>query len=341
MPEPQTLPRVVVMNDTSGRSHHGCSRVMRLLLEGLSRHGMQVTARSPARHDWQADAGFLAELDRADLVVINGEGTLHHGRSAGKALLQVIPRAQSRGTPVALINALWQENPPDWFDLLAPAALIAARDRRSGDEISAVLGASHLRVLPDLSLSAGAAPQPGPRDRLYVGDSVRLSTRRALALAAARLQANALLPTKTLASPLWRHWPVRSLLSAVYHGAAPFGLPPLQLADDEASYLSLLGRARMHLTGRFHGICLSLVTQTPFLATASNSWKVEALLTDAGLQRNRLIAEADLPDLQPRDLIRPFAPEEVATVDAFLSRAKAEGETLFADLAVLATKGRP
>lgn len=43
--------RAVILNDTSTRYHHGCSRVMRLLVEGLERHGLHVTARSPARHD--------------------------------------------------------------------------------------------------------------------------------------------------------------------------------------------------------------------------------------------------------------------------------------------------
>ena len=338
MPQPHTKPRVVVMNDTSGRSHHGCSRVMRLLLQGLDRHGMEVTFRSPARHDWGKDAAFLAALDRADLVVINGEGTLHHGRAEGERLLQVIPLAKAKGVPVALINALWQENPASWSDLLSGAALIATRDGRSAAQIAQSLGAN-VRVLPDLSLSAGAEPQPGPRDRLYFGDSVRWSTRRALALAAGRLGADALLPTKTRTSALWSHWPSAPLLSALYHGVG-WGLPPLRLAADEARYLALLGRARMHVTGRFHGICLSLVTGTPFLTTGSNSWKIEALLADAGLPANRAIAETALPDLTAADLQRPFTPQESLGIAAFLARAHTETEALFADLAKLAGRGQ-
>lgn len=331
-------PRVIVMNDTSGRSHHGCAQVMRLLYQGLARHGVQVIHQSPARSDWTREKGFAEALASADLVVINGEGTLHHGREAGRTLLNVIPAAKAAGVPVAVINALWQDNPPEWLDLLSGAALIATRDPRSAAELA---GLDQVRTLPDLSLSAGADPQPGPRDRLYVGDSVRWSTRRALALAAKRLKVDAMLPTKTRASGVWTGKPFGPWLSALYHGAAPFGLPPLQLAATEDEYLRLLGRARMHVTGRFHGICLSLVTGTPFLATGSNSWKIEALLADAGLPKSRGVAEADLASLTQSDLNRPFTPAETQGIAAFLALAQRDSATLFKDLAALAWRGRP
>ena len=335
--QPQPRPRVVLLNDTSGRSHHGCSRVMRLLVAGLEAQGMQVTARSPARHDWAAGAGFVAALGAADLVVINGEGTLHHGRPAGARLLEVVGHPACTA-PVALVNALWQANPPSWFDLLSRCALISARDGQSRDAIAAV--GLEVRLVPDLSLSAGAAPQPGPRGGLIVGDSVRLSTRRALALTAARLGAQALVPTKTRRSALWRHWPTGPLLSALYHGAAPFGLPPLRLAADEAAYLAMLGRAGLHVTGRFHAVCLSLVTATPVLAVGSNSWKVQALLAEAGLAPDRLIPLEALADLRLDDLDRPYTAAETAGIAAFLSRARGDAERLFTDLAALARGAR-
>jgi len=102
----------IILNDTSTRYHHGCTRVMRLLLAGLERQGLNIIARSPARHDWAQDSVFLRALENADVVVINGEGTLHHGRPAGAALLAVVDHPACHA-PVALINALWEENPPE------------------------------------------------------------------------------------------------------------------------------------------------------------------------------------------------------------------------------------
>lgn len=331
-------PRVVVMNDTAGRGHHGCARVMRLLRAGLARQGLQITAASPAHADWTRDRDFLRHLAQADLVVINGEGTLHHGRPGGRRLLEVVRHPQRRA-PVALINALWQENPAEWHPLLAGCALISARDAPSGAAMAAAVGPERLRVVPDLSLSAGPEAQPGPRAGVIVGDSVRMGARQALARAARRLGAQAILPTKTLRGRAWA-WPgIRHALQGVYNGAWPLGAPPLRLAADEAAYLAALGRARMHVTGRFHAVCLSLVTGTPVLALGSNSWKIEALMAEAGLDPGRLLSEAELAALSPAGLDRPYSPAEETAIAAFLARARAEAEGLFADLARLAREG--
>ncbi len=339
------VPRVVLMNDTSLRQHHGCARVMRLLEAGLRTAGLQITARSPAHADWAQDKDFLRHLSEADLVVINGEGTLHHGREGGKRLLEVVAHPARGTTPVALINALYQDNPADWAKLLGGCALVSARDPESAREIAAACPGVALRHVPDLSLCAGAAPQPGPRCKLIVGDAVRIGTRRALALAARRLGADQILPTKTRHGHFWR-MPIvgaalRRIVGAGYSGVSPFGRgAAMTLARDEAAYLASLGQASLHLTGRFHAVCLSLVTGTPFLAVGSNSWKIEALLDDAGLGRDRIVTVDDLASMTSTDTERPFSKAETDCIVAFLARAHQQAVELFSDLAKLAAQAR-
>lgn len=343
-PMSNPAPRVVVMNDTSGRLHHGCTRVMRMLVAGLEAQGLQISARSPARHDWAKDPDFLLHLGRADLIVINGEGTLHHGRPAGRALLEVTSHPARGQTPVALVNALYQDNPAGWSEYLADCALISARDPESARAIAAACPGAPLRQVPDLSLADGAAPQPGPRNGLVVGDAVRIGTRRRLTLAAARLGAKEVLPTKTRRGQHRFHPGIgaalRWLAGAGYNAVFPFGTPPLTLARDEADYLARLGQAQMHLTGRFHAVCLSLVTGTPFLAVTSNSWKIEALLSDAGLGPDRILPLDRLSTVTEADLLRPFTEAETASITAFLQRAETTAAELFADLANLARQSR-
>jgi len=200
------------------------------------------------------------------------------------------------------------------------------------------------RVVPDLSLSATAEGPPEPRKTLIFGDSVRLDRRRALARAATRLRADMLLPIKTLRHPLWHApWlgaPARRLLSAAYNGTAALHLPPLRMARNEDEYLAHLRGARMHVTGRFHSVCLSLLTGTPFLALSSNSWKIEALLADAGLDSSRLIALPQLATLDAAATTRPFSVDESARISTFLARAQKDAARLFDDLATLAREAR-
>ena len=326
------MARAVLLNDTSTRFHHGCARVVRLLVEGLAREGVEVAARSPARADWARDRAFLEALGSADLVVVNGEGTLHDGAPLGARLLSVLDHPLAAAKPVALVNALWERNPPCWDRWLPRLALAAARDEGSAEALRRG-GALEARALPDLSLSAPWEGAAGSRRGLVVGDSVRAAPRRALARAAQRLGA-AYLPTKTARGRLWRWGPARAALWRAYTGAWSGPLPPLELAPDEGAYLARLARAEGHATGRFHGVCLSLLAGTPVWAVASATSKVERLLAEAGLPSRLLSAEA-LERLSPEEARRPLADSEARAVAAYLARARGEARRLFADLRAL------
>lgn len=328
-------PRAVVLNDTSTRYHHGCARVMRLLLRGLGEAGLEVVARSPARADWARDGAFVGALGRAQVVVINGEGTLHDGAPLGARLLSVLDHPAAAGKPVVLLNALWECNPPEWDGWLGRLALAAARDSRSAEAMARVRGGAGLWV-PDLSLSAPSEVGAPARQGLVVGDSVRLSVRRPLARAAQRLGA-AYVPTKTLRQALWRQPGARRLLWRAYNGVWTGPVPPFEMPTDEPGYLARLARAEAHVTGRFHAVCLSLLTGTPVLAAASRTSKIERLLGDAGLGAARLLPPEALEDLTPGAARRPWEPEEREAIAAFLARARDGARAILADVARLAS----
>jgi polysaccharide pyruvyl transferase WcaK-like protein len=325
-------PSVVILNDTSGRSHHGCSRVMRLLNEGLVRHGLNITARSPARHDWERDAAFLQKLAAANVVVINGEGTLHHGKKAGEKLLRVVGHPATQA-PVALINALWQDNPSTWNEPLSRLALRVARDSVSASTMAQT--GLHARWLPDLSLSVPITIGESSRSGFIVGDSVRLSVRRALALAAVKLPNVQYLPTKTLRGAVWRNACARSVLFRFYNGVFPLVGPAFNIAKDEDEYINRLAGAEGQITGRFHAVCLSMLTRTPFLAVSSNASKIERLLLDAELGTQRMCTIADLKSSKTPPA---FNKSELTKISSFLKRAQYDAELLYQEIAALSRK---
>lgn len=333
MPRPLTA---VLLNDTSTRYHHGCARVMRLLVQGLTDHGVQVIARSPARNDWENDAPLLEAMRQADLIVINAEGTIHHGKPAGEALLRLATHPARGDTPVALINALYEENPTEWGTYLSQFSLLAARDSQSA-AIMARDSRHPVRWLPDLSLSALAPSPPTQRNGVIVGDSVRLDKRRALARLACRLPGARYIPTKTLRGAIWR-LPVlgnilRGLLFRLYNAVWMVRVPPFLMPVSEPEYLAQIATARLHITGRFHAVCLSMLTETPFLALSSNASKIEQLLRDAGLGSSRIIGPDRLrPTLQSAD----FTAKELDSIRAFRAQAQTQAAQLFQDLADLA-----
>lgn len=327
-------PTAVILNDTATRYHHGCARVMRLLVAGLEREGFRISARSPARHDWTRDAAILSAMKAAQVIVINGEGTLHDGAEAGARLLSVTDHPARGTVPVALVNALYEQNPSTWDAQIAACALLSARDSKSAAALSQAAGRS-VGWIVDLSLTAPADLLSGPRNGIIVGDSVRMDRRRLLANAAQRLGAE-YLPTKTLRSALWRNGMARRALWRVYNGTFGGPVPPFEMAADEAAYLVRIAGAEGHVTGRFHAVCLSMLTGTPFLALASTTSKIETLLIDAGLGRDRLIDAEGLKKLTREDATRPFSLAETEAIRVTLDRAATGAARLFADIVALA-----
>jgi hypothetical protein len=101
----------VLINDTSSANHHGCRRVVATIRSSLAIRGIDIIASSPIGAAWGKDAALEAALRSAHLLVVNGEGTLHHGAPEGERLLLAVDHAAALGKPVALINTIYQDNP--------------------------------------------------------------------------------------------------------------------------------------------------------------------------------------------------------------------------------------
>lgn len=329
----RTRPNIVILNDTSTRYHHGCARVMEQLTAQLEARGLNILHRVPARADWEADAAILDAIRSADLIIVNGEGTLHHGKEAGKALLRIAACEAAANTPKALINTLYESNPLEWEKYLSEFDIISARDSVSANELSSVLGPSVVRCVPDLSMSTGAIDFGKTRKGIVIGDSVKWDRRRDLALAARGMGAEIYAPTKTLSAKAWLMPGIRHVLYMAYNGVGFGHQPRFVMPRSVQAYLDLLARSEGHLTGRFHAVCLSMVTGTPFLALASNASKIERLLLDAGLDRSRLLSPSAVRRVERKRVLAPFSEDEKRAISTYLAHAKREAETLFDDLA--------
>ena len=103
----------------------------------------------------------------------------------------------------------------------------------------------------------------------------------------------------------------------------------MRYLTSELAYLDLLSRKALSVTGRFHGICLNLVTATPFICISSNSWKVEALFEDAGLDPRRLVAMGDLSAGFVTNNDWSFSDVEKANIAAYLAKTRRQAADMF------------
>lgn len=331
---------VVLINDTRADLHHGCWRVMRTLEAQLARVGLGVVARAPAHADWRKDPAIGEAISKAALVVVNGEGTIHHDRPAGEALLAAGAAARAAGVPSALINASWDANGPTYTRALADFTLVSARETRSAAQI----GAAGLtaRVVPDLSLFGAVSP---PAARAGVGFTDSVLRQVALDLEAARKRLGG------IALPIHFNVPgLKGDLQNLRDGVAKRDLAdPVFLARsiaarlvwraaetrEEADYMAKVAALALLVTGRFHAATFALAAGTPVLAVESNTHKIGATFEDAGLAPWRRIAPADLtPDLLA--LAARWEPAEERALADFLADGRKATDALFDDLARLA-----
>ncbi len=304
------------------------------LLAGI---GGDVIHRSPAHADWRLNPGFDQALAGSRLMVINGEGTLHHDRPTGRRLLLAAEQARSHGVPVALINAGWEANGVELVALLDNVDLVAVRDSQSAAELRSA-GRSCV-VVPDLSLYAPVAPTGVSRSGVGYTDSV--DPDMTLQLERSRRHARGLpvaiqysLPGVTAKLRFVREAVSRRDLTSPLRMAALIRARSTQLHAQAATadeFISRLAALELLVSGRFHACTLSLLAGTPFVAVPSNTSKIAALVQDVGLAAWRADASLDARSVESARR-EGWSPTERSAVGAYIAMARQAVSALFADI---------
>lgn len=253
--------KIALFNDTGCAPHVGCLAVSNAHNRMLARAGCEVAYRfylgqiawvareTPEAMVQAIDASYLREVVAdVDAVVVNGEGTIHHG--AGRDLLAILDYAKRRGKLALLVNCVLQDL-PDMHETLRGLDDIVCREPRTHAYLQS-LGVSARMALDSLVMAdfhyAGA---PGPRAGTLVTDYHHLL-------------AGTLAPTFDLV----RRSP----------GAMAYPMDHLSRFQNWRDAVARFQAAERVVTGRHHGVYASLLAGTPFVAYASNTWKIEGTL---------------------------------------------------------------
>jgi len=289
-------PTVVIVNDVGVSAHHGSKMVTARLVDGFVSRGFLVLT-IPAGSSWR---DHVEEIDRAGVVVVNGEGTLHHSAPAAMELMALAPYCHSRSIPVFLVNSVWQDNSRLMAQQAKSFSGCFVRESRSQAELAA--HGVTAEVVPDLVLGWAGPQDAGERSGLLVTDSVNLADTGQLAKLAKKT------PGATFTT---LHPAPGSPIDYTEHGFTRLGQKTspgvgaklkkrlyrlrgdlyqanrrrrgLQVDYSLEGFFAALATSQLLITGRYHAVCMALVTRTPFFALESNSHKVESMLEDAGL----------------------------------------------------------
>lgn len=298
--------RAAVFNDTRPTNHHGCQLVMKALIDGLERAGTAATWFHPVRVDWREHPERLPRREDIDLVIVNGEGSIHHSATRPRAvyLPEIGPWAKSIGVPAFLINATISDIDRPTADAISAFDGVFVREDASRRELAG--WGVDSEVCADLTVGLEFAARP--RGGICVTDSVLKDSNRRL---------------RGLANE--RGWEYRRMVA----GANEPYEPVAALARAQA-FTDWLSSHDLVVTGRFHTVTLCIATGTPFVAVESNTSKISAFVRDVFGDRRRVIGLDELKSLQA-DAWR-WTAEEAANAQAAATAAR-EGQTrMFASM---------
>jgi hypothetical protein len=271
----------VLIHATSALGHHGCTLVNMQLERLANEAGIAICAKLPLHFDWNA----LAPR-QFDLVIVNGEGTLHSNSRGARRISQVPAWAKARGATAHLINTVYQDNDRAIIDGVAGFDSVYARDNESlanllADHIPACKVADlSLTWTPPLAKGAGGIVVMGSTVDALRNDLWRLSKR----LNATYLPILAH-PDSGIAGGNHKHlfrYRAKRLVS-YFAVPGPWRTRWRGAIPDFPAFIDYLqNNASLLITGRFHGAAMALLLEIPVLVMPSNTHKMEALFSEIG-----------------------------------------------------------
>jgi hypothetical protein len=255
--------KIMLLNDNATLGHAGCQAVSDAIARRIGELGHTVISRYflgevyrfrySNREDGIAavlsDQDICEQIEAADVVACNGEGSIHHG--AGTELLAVLGAAQSLGKPTLLFNAVFEET-SGWESVLGRLDDFTVRDHRSLAYTKS-LGLT-ARFVPDISLEAG-----------YVLD-------KHIGLAGKDVLTD-WHPHRTDVEAIIRSYAAEPSSSEKFY----LPLHSRETAEIWRSLPSMLSDCRVLLTARHHGAYMAALCGCPFVILGSNTHKMEGI----------------------------------------------------------------
>ena len=230
--------KVYLINDTSS-CHAGSVKVMENLRKYITDGGHKIIAEAKVSSSINKE-----HIDNCDLVVVNGEGTLHHNARWAIKILDAMAYAQTKGKMVYLLNALYESMNDKFLEVIKRCDRICAREIYSlynlGDPIN-----SNLDIHPDFCALniKDAKPIGGINGGIY-----KTQTHHAA------IYKNCLTPLK---------YPNCS----IGHKTSFDG------------YVETYKKMDVVVTGQHHAVYAAFLADTPVVPTFGNSHKIESFLS--------------------------------------------------------------
>ena len=236
--------KVYLFNDTFFANHVGCKAVMRSLNYQMS--DFNVIGRNYVNQYFYNEAIF----EKADIIIVNGEGTMHHATPFCNFLMEILQKAQNLGKKTALLNSLYQNQPDYYPSVIKNIDLLTVRGPLSLDSVQKA-GAKEPIMLLDSCCDKTFLNNPHKKPLF---EMERITKGTTVGGISNRTNFNLMLDLKYPFYP-------------IINSNIPFEY-----------VIETLKTTEVHITGQHHCIYALGLAGVPFVAVKSNSHKIEEIL---------------------------------------------------------------
>ena len=310
--------RIAIINDTRSTNHYGCLMVMRNIELLLKNQGADVVWAWPVGVDWRKRRSEIVNKPKVDAIIVNGEGTIHHGprRWQAEALAEFAEFSKNTlKTPVFLINATLYANEKSLYECLKYYNVIYVRDRISHMELNNLNIENEF--VPDMTFAVPSNLVSDHVKNVCVVDSVMQSDIPFLRRFSKKHQADYCSMVVARPSNYSFFKKPRRFLLTSFKWLINERLRSL----DPKEFEKYLGHYKLVVTGRYHTVTMCLKNRIPFVALESNTPKISYLLNEVFGNTKRVLYVKDLDYIKLEEW-NTYSNDELAAIDYFLQKAE-------------------
>jgi len=257
---------------------------MENLENALKKRNIKISIRIPVHVNWKNSKKHREMLKNMDGIIVNGEGTLHHGN--GEELIDVSEVAKKENIPIFLINSTYDNNPPYFKKYLKNFNNIYVRESLSCEQLKKIDIST--KIVPDLSFYGNINKCEKKGKGVAITDATHISYKKIRETSIGKKYGDSFLSIwngfqikiNEGAQPLeniyiFSHNISKGVIHKIKHNIPCF--------LGKKDFLKMLCNFNQIISGRFHIITLALQRKVHITPVESNSHKIQGLMKDIGL----------------------------------------------------------
>ena len=310
--------KILIANDTRVENHHGCSRVMNCIDRNLKIRGISDIEYMPLLYKWSNFEHAKRKILQADLLIINGEGTLHDNADHVGMLLDTIIFANAYSIPSVVINATVFNLTKKNLIKLSQSNLIYVRDYAS----KVYLKANDIKsnYCPDLTFwktkeifNILIRQKIGITDGFNFNPHIKLIKSNGLQLFSVINFKQAFDSYRFLRKLIYK--------TKIYNLFFNKNRNTISI-NNHINFLHFLNQFKFIITGRYHVVCFCLYLNIPFKYVESNTPKISSLIDDVGLNKKKFKLKNVYKTIT-------FSPEEIKLIEKFKKKSVVSIDIMF------------